>query len=90
MKYGIVFFCSLSLVVLVTFIAFVVPVSSWAQSKQPTLKDIMKGPADEEKVTTEQPKVVIERPEVPQDELDRGVPLTSVKGFFKSRKRKRL
>jgi MscS family membrane protein len=61
-----------------------------AQSKQPSLKDIIAEPEDTEQVSTdqvpaEQPTPDSKKqPEVPRDELERGAPRSSVKGFFKA------
>jgi MscS family membrane protein len=54
-----------------------------AQSKQPSLKDLITEPEDAEQDTKE-PKPDSQKPKVPQDELERGAPRSSVKGFFKA------
>ncbi|MBW1855957.1 MAG: mechanosensitive ion channel [Deltaproteobacteria bacterium] len=82
MKYGTILSRFIFLGLLIALI--VVTVSSLAQSQQPSLKDIMKEPVEEEQVTTEQPNAGSKKPAVPQDDLERGIPRTSVKGFFKA------
>ena len=82
MKYATLLCCFISLVALVTLIVVMIPVSSRAQSEEPSLKDIIKDPGKGDQVAAEQPKPVSEKPEAPQDELERGTPRTSVKEFF--------
>ena len=50
---------------------------------QPTLKEVLKGHTDEEPVK-DKPKTESKKPDIPLDELDRGTPRTSVKGFLKA------
>jgi MscS family membrane protein len=50
---------------------------------QPTLKEVLKGHTDEEPVK-DQTKTESKKPDIPLDELDRGTPRTSVKGFLKA------
>lgn len=54
---------------------------------QPTLKEVLKGQTEEEQVE-DQPKTESKKPDIPLDELDRGTPRTSVKGFFKATRKR--
>jgi len=81
MKYGTILSRFIFLGTLVAVL--VVTTSSLAQSQQPSLKDLIKAPEDAEQDTKE-PTPDSKKPEVPQDELERGAPRSSVKGFFKA------
>ena len=83
-KYCFVRGCFLAFIVLIAFISVMVPVHSLAQSKQPTLKELVTGSSKEEAGAVEQQKPAIEKLEVVQDEFERGTPLTSFKGFLKA------
>jgi len=83
-------YCLVSaLLIVLVFSLIVKPDPALAQSKQPSLKDIIAEPEDPEpvpaeKAPAEQPKADSKKPKVPQDELERGTPRSSVKGFFKA------
>jgi len=76
--YGL--FSMLSIVLALSFIVKSDPLL--AQSPQPSLKDLIKEPEDVEQVK-KQSKSDTQKPKVPQDDLGRGMPRTSVKGFLK-------
>ncbi|MBW1753020.1 MAG: hypothetical protein JRJ46_07925 [Deltaproteobacteria bacterium] len=78
--------CSIALcrfIPLATILSLVMVMVSGTSLAQPTLKEILAEPAEEEQVT-DQPKTESKKPGIPRDELERGVPRTSVKGFFKT------
>jgi MscS family membrane protein len=68
-----------------TILSLVLIMLSGNSSAQPTLKEMLKKPAEEEQVT-DQPKTESKKPMIPLDELERGVPRTSIKGFFEAAK----
>ena len=65
-----------------TILSLVLIMLSGTSLAQPTLKEILEKPPEEGQVT-DQPKTESKKPGVPLDELERGVPRTCVKGFFK-------
>jgi len=56
---------------------------SGTSSAQPTLKEVFKGSSEKEEAA-DQLKTESKKPGIPLDELERGVPRTCVKGFFKA------
>ena len=60
---------------------------SLAQPTQPSLKEIIEGPSAEKQLEN-QPEKEEKKKKIPVDELERGVPLTSVKGFFKATRKR--
>ena len=88
-------YCLVSALLIVLAFSFMVkPDPALSQSKQPSLKDIIAEPEDTEQVPTKQvpteqapagqPMSDSKQPNVPQDELERGTPRSSVKGYFKA------
>ncbi len=68
---------------LATILSLVLIMLSGTSLAQPTLKKLLEEPPEKEQVT-DQPKTESKKPGVPLDELERGVPRTCVKGFFKA------
>jgi len=68
---------------LATILSVVLIMISGTSLAQPTLKEILEEPVEEGQVK-DQPETESKRPDIPPDELGRGVPRTCVKGFFKA------
>jgi len=86
MKHHILCFCFTILFGFVVLPAFIIPTTAWAQAQQPKLKDLMGKPTAEETEPEEQTEPASKKTDVPLDELDRGVPQSSLTGFFNATK----
>jgi MscS family membrane protein len=83
MKCNINICCFILFSVVIASIMLLISGPSLAQSTPPKLKDVIEG-APEKKEAEDQLEKELKKTGIPVDELDRGVPLTSVKGFFKA------